>query len=63
MSKSIDEKTHMQIFKSDKDRFKKLADDEKRTMLVMFSMLLDNWEKMINIKVAKAAKKVKKDVS
>ena len=47
MSKPVEnrEKTHMEIFKTDKARFKNLADKEKRTMLVMFGMLLDKAEK------------------
>ncbi len=39
------EKTHMEVLKSDKARFKSLAVKEKRTMLVMFGILLDKWDK------------------
>ncbi len=38
------EKIHVQVYVSDRNRLKKIADKEKRTMLVMFSMVLDKWE-------------------
>ena len=37
-------KTHMQVYESDLERLRKIAKKEKRTMLVMFELLIDHWE-------------------
>ena len=67
MSKPVEnrEKTHMEVFKTDKARFKNLADKEKRTMLVMFGLLLDEYTKQLLMdkqRKAEKGKKGKKDV-
>jgi len=43
MSQQSD-KTHLQVHREQLDRFRKIAKTEERTLLIMFKLMIDNWE-------------------